>query len=60
MPASWGLHGQAYDEAEAAYLYQGEELARRIVAIRYSGDIREKQKQNLAIDLEYNQITPYQ
>lgn len=59
-PASWGLSGPAYDEAEVAYYYEGEELERRLIAMRNLSNPTEKARQDLALDLRLGQITPYQ
>lgn len=59
MPASWGLVGAAYDEAEAYYTLRGEELDRRLVDIRYKGDALTIKKKNLDIDFAYNKISAY-
>lgn len=58
MPASWGLTGQAYDEAEAAYTLSGRDLDIRLVDIRVT-DSTERRKQLLAIDLRYDRISAY-
>lgn len=59
-PASWGLSGPAYDEAEVAYYYEGEELERRLIAMRNLNNPVEKARQDLALDLRLDKITPYQ
>lgn len=56
MPGSWGLKGIPYAEAEAAYLYEGEEFERRIVEIRHADDPRELAKRTVALDLKYGRI----
>jgi hypothetical protein len=59
MPASWGLSGQAYDEAEASYYYEGEALERKLVAIRVSPG-PERDRRLLALDRDYKHITQYE
>lgn len=59
-PTAWKLRGVEYDEAEAAYYYEGEELQRRLVDIRCARDPRAHARQSLALDLEYSKITEYQ
>lgn len=59
-PTAWKLRGVAYDEAEAHYTYEGEELERRLVDIRYDRDPREQARQHLSLDLKYEKVTEYQ
>lgn len=59
LPASWGLSGQPFDEAEAAYLYEGEDLERRLVEIRTENEPLERAKQLLALDRKYHKIGHY-
>lgn len=59
MPASWGLVGDAYDEAETHYLLSGEALERRLVEIRCKHDRMERQRQLSEIDLKYGRIDQY-
>lgn len=58
MPGSWGLSGQAYEEAEAAYYYEGEALERKLIEIRVPQGT-ERDKRLLALDLAYRHITEY-
>ena len=58
MPASFGLKGKAYEEAEAHYLLEGEELDRRLVEIRYERE--ERDRHSLAVDLKYGKITDFE
>lgn len=59
LPASWGLVGDAYDEAKAHYELKGEELARRLAVIRHRDDPTTLVKKQLDIDLQYKRIAPY-
>jgi hypothetical protein len=59
MPASWGLRGRPYEEAEAAYYLDGEELARRLVEIAHVGDAAARKRALLALDLEYGRIAAF-
>ena len=59
MPASWGLKGQAYEEAEAAYYYEGEALERKLVGLRVPAG-PERDKRLAAIDLAYRRISQYE
>ena len=59
LPASWGLVGKAFDEAEAYYNYEGETLERRLVDIRFTGEDDEHTKEMLKLDLKYNKISDY-
>ena len=38
LPGSWGLRGRAYDEAEAHYLLDGDDLELRLIDIRHGDD----------------------
>jgi hypothetical protein len=62
LPASWGLVGKAFDEAEAYYLYKGEDLERRLLYIRHAdaGTHHPLDEAVLALDLKYARITPYE
>lgn len=61
MPASWGLHGQNYDLAEAAYLYEGEELERRNAEIHHPDKTSTEYRiAILDIDRKHENITAYE
>jgi len=55
LPVSWGLKGKSYKMAEANYLYEGEELDRKLAKIEYNGN--DLKKENLKIDLKYEKIS---
>lgn len=57
-PASWGLSGKAFDEAEINYYYEGEALERKLVELRLPSGT-EREKRMLSIDLAYRKITQY-
>ncbi len=57
LPASWGLNGPLYDEAEAYYLYDGYDLERRLAEIKLTGD--DLTRELLRIDHEYQVIDAY-
>lgn len=59
LPASWGLVGDAYEEAEAHYTLAGEDLDRRLLQIRHRHEPDVLKKKNLDLDLRYNKIDPY-
>lgn len=60
MPGSWGLEGQAFEEAEAAYYYDGEDLERRLAEIRLRDKPAELKLRLLDLDLAYGKITAYE
>lgn len=62
-PASWGLVGDAYLEAEAHYNFKGEELDRRLLEIRLRHDPDGFTKWKLGLlDIErrYGKLTEYE
>lgn len=59
LPGSWGLVGDAYDEAEAHYLLTGDQLERRLIEIRYKHDPIIKAMQLLEADLRYGRVDEY-
>lgn len=59
LPASWGLVGDAYLEAEAHYNFTGEALERRLLQIRLANDADRLQHELLELDLRYGHLTPY-
>jgi hypothetical protein len=59
-PASWGLVGNAYLEAEAHYLLSGESLDRRLLEIRLADDPLKLRKALIELELCYEHITPYE
>lgn len=56
-PASWGLKGVSRRIAEAEYLYEGEELERKLAEIRCFGD--DLKRELAAIDFKYGRIDAY-
>lgn len=54
LPASWGLRGKSYKEAEANYYYEGEELEHKLAEINFEGQDLEEKK--LEIDLKYKKL----
>lgn len=62
-PASWGLVGDAYLEAEAHYNHTGEELERRLLEIRVKSDSNGLLKWKLGlVDIErrYGKLTEHE
>lgn len=59
MPASIGLRGDAYAEAEANYYLSGIELDKRIMEIRYKNEPEVLEKKLLDIDLKHRKIDQY-
>jgi hypothetical protein len=59
LPASWGLVGDAYDEAEAHYRLSGEALERALVGIRCKNNRAELEQQLLDIDRKHGRIDQY-
>lgn len=57
LPASWGLAGPLYDEAEAYYLYDGYELETRLAELKFDGI--ERQMAIIDIDFKYSVIDEY-
>lgn len=57
-PASWGLTGQPYEEAEICYNYEGEEMEIRLAKLRNS-DGEQLAKALVAIELKYGKISKY-
>lgn len=55
LPASWGLKGQARDEAEAHYLYTGYDLDVRLAEIRLKG--KELERGLVDVDHAYGLLT---
>lgn len=60
LPASWGLSGDAYDEAEANYYLEGEELDRKLLNIRYRLEPEILEKKLLDLSLRNKKITQYE
>ena len=59
FPASWGLVGDAYQEAKAYYELSGEALARRLLEIRCN-DTKAFHHGLLDIRFQYGHITEYE
>lgn len=69
LPASWGLKGSAYKEAEANYYYEGKDLALKLAEIRFECEDDDPQKtiledslqrEILNIRLRYKELDSYQ
>src|ERR1044072_7154849 len=60
MPASWGLVGEAYLEAEAHYTLKGEALERRLLHIRLSHDPTQLSLALLELDHRHQHISDYE
>jgi hypothetical protein len=60
LPGSWGLTGKVFDEAEAHYLYDGEDLERRMAEINASDNAVALEIALLDIDLKYGHIENYE
>lgn len=59
MPASWGLLGNAYLEAEAHYNLVGEELDRRLLEIRLHDKPDQLDRELLEVARRYGHISDY-
>lgn len=59
MPASWGLIGDAYQEADAYYNLEGEALERRLLDIRLRDHPLQWERETMEIDLRYGKISKY-
>src|ERR1051325_9950577 len=59
-PASWGLVGDVYREAEAYYHLDGEALERRLLEIRLADDPDRLRREMLEVDVRYHRISPYE
>ena len=59
-PASWGLVGDAYLEAEAHYSLTGEALDRRLLEIRHGNDPVRLREAMIELELHYHHITPHE
>lgn len=57
LPGSWGLEGKVYEEAAAHYYYDGEDLDRRLVDLKFEDD--DNAYEHLKLDLKYGQIETY-
>jgi hypothetical protein len=60
MPASWGLRGPAFAEAEAAYYCDGEELDRQLAQIRFSENETKLAEEVLRLDHKYGKLNEYE
>jgi hypothetical protein len=60
LPASWGLRGDAYLEAEAHYILSGEALDKRLMEIRYKLEPDVLVKKLLDVDLKHKKINQYE
>jgi hypothetical protein len=59
LPGSWGLKGDAYRIAEAHYLYEDEELERKLAGITYQNDPKKLARENTEIDFRHGHIDAY-
>jgi hypothetical protein len=60
LPGSWGLKGQIYKEAEAAYYLEGEELERELAKIRNEDNPKEYNRQLIEIGYKYKRFSLYE
>ena len=60
LPASWGLVGDAYLEAEAHYSLRGEALERRLAQIRLCDDPQRLERELVEIAVRYGTISAHQ
>jgi len=60
MPGSWGLAGDVYAEAEANYYYDGEELERKLIDIRYKDYPIQQKIKHLELDHKYGKVSGYE
>ena len=60
LPASWGLVGDAYLEAEACYSLDGAALERRLLQIRLRDDPQRLERELVESALRHGAISPYQ
>lgn len=56
-PASWGLKGPAYEEAETSYYYEGIELDIKLAQIRYRNEPDLLEQALLKINLQHKAIS---
>lgn len=59
LPASWGLVGDAYLEAEAHYTLKGEALERRLLHIRLKNDPQRLEQELLECARRYGSVSDY-
>ena len=59
MPASWGLVGPAYEEAEAHYNLSGEDLERKLIEIHHRDNPTVRALKTNDLDLQYRRIDSY-
>jgi hypothetical protein len=59
LPAAWGLKGRVYEEAEANYYLEGQELERALVDIR-NDDPDQRAEKHLFLDWKHNLIDQYE
>jgi len=57
-PASWGLVGNAYFEAEAYYSLTGGALDRRLLQIRLADDEEKLRAALIEVDVRYGRVAP--
>ena len=60
LPASWGLVGDAYLEAEAHYKLRGEALERQLLQIRLRDDPQRLERELVEVALRYGNISEHQ
>lgn len=59
LPAAWGLAGPIYEEAEARYYYDGEDLDRRLAEIKHKEDPVAMKVAMIEIDFKYGKKNAY-
>lgn len=60
LPASWGLCGSTFAEAEINYLYEGQERDIRLATLRYGEGTLECQKRLIEIAYHYGDINDFE
>lgn len=60
LPAAWGLSGRVYEEAEANYYYEGEELERKLAEINHKGDPVALRIELINLDYKHGKKTAYE
>jgi len=60
MPGSWGLSGKVYEEAEANYYYEGEELERKLAEITHRDNPVALRVELINIDHKHGKKTAYE
>lgn len=60
LPAAWGLHGSAFEEAEINYLYTGQERDIRLAVHRFGADTPDCIRRIITLSHQYRDIDDYE